>query len=117
MSRIEELLDAPYWVIDILPEQVPAGAPGQYFTIEDHLLKHQIEMEDVKNPAPEQIETVMKDRYVYIMVGDAMILSEPDDTCMTIFNPDGPLLDLLKVLAASEGLFLWQPPQSPACGS
>ena len=137
MSRIEELLDAPYWVIDILPEQVPAGAPGQYFTIEDHLLKHRIlkikqkhidlilklncyhaiEMEDVKNPAPEQIEAVMKDRYVYIMVGGAMILSEPDDTCMTIFNPDGPLLDLLKVLAASEGLFLWQPPQSPAGGS
>ena len=31
---IEELLNKPYWVIDILPEQVPEGGAGQYFAVE-----------------------------------------------------------------------------------
>ena len=38
-----------------------------------------------------------------------MLLSEPDDTHMTLFNPDEDLLDLVKILAAGEGLFVWQP--------
>lgn len=36
---IEELLETPYWIIDILPKQVPADGPGQYFTIESYYLK------------------------------------------------------------------------------
>ena len=31
---IEELLQRPYWIIDILPRQVSADSPGQYFTVE-----------------------------------------------------------------------------------
>ena len=31
---IEELLNKPYWIIDILPEQVPEGSAGQYFAVE-----------------------------------------------------------------------------------
>ena len=31
---IETLLHKPYWVIDILPEQVPEGSSGQYFAVE-----------------------------------------------------------------------------------
>ena len=38
-----------------------------------------------------------------------MILSEPDDTHMTVFNPDPELLALIKELAAGEGLYVWQP--------
>ena len=30
----ERLLEAPYWVIDVLPEQIPADADGQYFAVE-----------------------------------------------------------------------------------
>ena len=52
----------------------------------------------------------MRKRYLYLMVDGAMILSEPDDTHMTVFNPDEELLKLLKMLASSEGLFLWKPP-------
>ena len=37
-ERIEELLEKPYWVVDILPEQVKAGAKGQYFAIEKYFL-------------------------------------------------------------------------------
>ena len=33
---IEEYLNKPYWVIDILPKQVPADSKGQYFRIEKY---------------------------------------------------------------------------------
>jgi hypothetical protein len=36
---IEEFLDKPYWVIDILPKQVPADSRGQYFKIEEYYLE------------------------------------------------------------------------------
>lgn len=37
---IEEYLNKPYWVIDILPKQVPADGRGQYFKIEEYYLEH-----------------------------------------------------------------------------
>ena len=37
---IEEYLDKPYWVIDILPKQVPADSKGQYFEIEKYYREH-----------------------------------------------------------------------------
>ena len=45
------------------------------------------------------------------MTGDSMILSEPDDTHMTLVNPDSGLLELIRSLAAGEGLYVWQPPK------
>ena len=33
------LLEGPYWVADILPEQVPRDAPGQYFAVERYYLR------------------------------------------------------------------------------
>ena len=36
---IEALLNKPYWVIDILPEQVPENSAGQYFAIEQYYLQ------------------------------------------------------------------------------
>ena len=125
---IEELLEKPYWIIDILPKQVPKDSPGQYFAIEDFFLeellseikkKHinvilklncymDITIDDENDPAPEQIRDMMLDRYVYIMLGDAMILSEPDDTHLTIFNPDEKLLELIKEISSAEGLFVWR---------
>ncbi|MBP5735869.1 MAG: hypothetical protein J6W55_00240, partial [Acidaminococcaceae bacterium] len=53
--------------------------------------------------------SIMLERYVCIMVGNSMILSEPDDTHLTLFNPDGELLELIKTLSFGEGLFVWQP--------
>ena len=38
MMTIDELLQKPYWIIDILPEQVPADSPGQYFAVEKYFL-------------------------------------------------------------------------------
>ena len=33
------LLEGPYWIVDILPEQVPANAAGQYFAVERYFLQ------------------------------------------------------------------------------
>lgn len=33
------LLEGPYWIVDILPEQVPADARGQYFAVERYFLQ------------------------------------------------------------------------------
>lgn len=125
---IEELLKKPYWIIDILPKQVPKDSPGQYFAVEDFFLKEQLSeikkkhinvimklncymdvtIYDEKNPAPERVRDIMLDQYVYIMLGEAMILSEPDDAHLTVFNPDKKLLELIKEISTSEGLFVWK---------
>lgn len=35
----ERLLEAPYWVIDFLPMQVPQGSAGQFFAVEQYYLQ------------------------------------------------------------------------------
>ena len=132
MKTVEELLQCPYWIIDILPSQVPKDTPGQYFAVEKYFLqrdrikeikqKHinlilklncyrdiSIDEETVINPLPKHIAAEMKKRYLYIMIGESMILSEPDDTHLTVFNPDSQLLELISQIASGEGLFVWKP--------
>ena len=58
------------------------------------------------------VVAAMRGRWFYIMLEDSMILTEPDETHMSLFNPDEELLDLVKQIAASEGLFVWK---SPTC--
>ena len=131
-KTIEELLQCPYWIVDILPSQVPIDSPGQYFAVEKYFLqgnrletikqKHinlilklncyrdiSIDDETEINPSPEHVADEMRNRYLYIRTGESMILSEPDDTHLTVFNPDAPLLELIRQIAPGEGLFVWQP--------
>ena len=128
---IDELLLTPYWIIDILPEQVPKDSPGQYFAVEKYYLagdrladikqKHinvilklncyrdiSLDEESSLNPPPERIAEEMRSRYLCIMTGGSMIISEPDDTYMTLYNPDKKLLELVKTIASGEGLFVWK---------
>ncbi len=131
-KTIEELLQCPYWIIDILPLQVPKDSPGQYFAVEKYFLQGD-RMEKIKqkhidlilklncyrdisigdeneiNPSPIHLAEEMKKRYLYIMIGESMILSEPDDTHLTVFNPDSQLLDLIRQIASGDGLFVWKP--------
>ncbi len=130
---IDELLETPYWIIDILPKQVPMDSPGQYFAVEEYYLsKKQIaevknrhiglvlklncyrdlslDEETEINPPPGRIAEEMHKRHLCILTGDSMILSEPDDLSMTLYHPDEELLELVRVLAAGEGLYVWQPP-------
>ena len=132
-KTLEELLQCPYWIIDILPSQVPEDSPGQYFAVEKYFLqgdrleeikqKHinlilklncyrdiSIGDEMMRNPLPTHIADEMRKRYLYIMIGEeSLILSEPDDTHLTVFNPDSQLLELIRQLASGEGLFVWKP--------
>lgn len=131
---IDELLQTPYWIIDILPMQVRADSPGQYFAVERYFLsegqrstikqKHinlvlklncyrdiSIEDEGSVNPPPERIADEMKNRYLCILMGNSMIISEPDDTYLTVYNPDEELLELIKTIVPSEGLYVWRPEQ------
>ena len=82
-ETIEEMLEKPYWIVDILPERVPADSPGRYFDIEQYYLDEprvtelrrkqlgvilklycyysftfsfDVGMHWVKNPAPAEIE-------------------------------------------------------------
>ena len=128
MDRIEELLNAPYWIIDVLPMRVPEGSPGQFFAVEKYFLQEQmaavrqkhinlilklncyldISVDGETNPAPDRIAEMMKERAVCILLGDALILSEPDDLPMTLFNLDSRVLELVKALSTGEGLFVWK---------
>ena len=36
---IDDYFERPYWIVDILPFQVPADSPGQYFTVEEYYLR------------------------------------------------------------------------------
>lgn len=131
-KTIEELLQTPYWIVDILPSQVPKDSPGQYFTVEKYFLqgkklaeikqKHidlilklncyediSIDDETAVNPSPKHIADEIRKKYLYIMIRESMILSEPDDTHLTVFNPDPQLLERIQEIASSEGLFVWKP--------
>ena len=125
---LEELLNRPYWIIDILPIQVPKDSPGQYFAVEDYFLKERmpeikkkhidlilklncymdIAIGDDVDPAPSRIASIMNERHACIMVGDSMIVSEPDDTYLTLYDPDEQLLGLVKEISRGEGLFVWK---------
>lgn len=130
-DRIEALLEQPYWVIDLLPQQLPANSPGQYFEIERYYLaepqlsrikqKHidlvlklncyrdiSLDAETAMNPPPEWIAAAIQERHTCILIDDALLVSAPDDTTLTLYNPDEALLSLTKALAGGEGLFVWQ---------
>ena len=129
----EELLETPYWIVDILPEQVPEGSPGRYFAVEQYFRqedrlaairqKHinvilklscyrkiSLDGQTGEDLSPESIAEEMRKRHVCVMLDDSMIVSEPDDTYVTVYHPDRKLLELIRTIAAGEGLHVWQPP-------
>ena len=131
-KTIDELLQSPCWIIDILPEQVPADGPGQYFAVEKYFLQKDrlaaikerhvnvllklncyrwLSVDGAANPPPARLAAAATSRTLCLRVDGALILSEPDDTHMTLFDPDEKLLALVRALAAGEGLFVWQPPE------
>ena len=131
MERIEELLQKPFWIIDILPEQVKKDGPGQYFEVEKFFLKDKdlrkkqlnvilklncyydirvwIDSEPVENPSPNKLKELVGKTHLNIEVGEAFIMVDDADTHMAIFNAEGRLLEMVKQLVAAEGMFMWQP--------
>lgn len=139
MVDIEDLLLKPYWIVDILPKQVPAKSGGQYFTIEKYFLSSphvdaiyrkfvnvllklncyldimvfQVEDESwTENPAPEGLEQmVLKRRPLFVVLkqSTSMISITGEDHNMTVYGPDEETLQLLISIASAEGLHVWKP--------
>ncbi len=133
---IEDLLRRPYWIIDILPAQVPAGAAGQYFAAERYYLTEpelsrlrrkqvgvilklncymdlRLEEDGPVNPPPETLAALLRDKPLSLLLGGSLLVTDPGDTYMTLYDPDPRLLALVREIAAAEGLFVWQPEPSP----
>ena len=111
---------------------MPEDSPGNFFAVEKYFLdkrrlnaikqKHintvlklacyvnvSLDGEPEEATSPIKIANAMRERPVFIRAGDALVVSEHDDTHMTLFNACGDLPDLVGQLCASEGLFLWKP--------
>lgn len=139
MIDIEDFLSKPYWIIDILPKQVPANACGQYFTIEKHFLSSSwveqiyrkfanmmlklncyddillFKVSDeswVENPAPCDLERIVLERkplFVVLKQSQTMLSITGDDHNMTLYGPNNETLSLINMIASSEGLYVWKP--------
>ena len=110
MENVFELLEKPYWVVDILPKQVPKDSAGQYFKVEQYFLK--------RRPALcEKFVRVLLKLNCYLDVEVSVLLQSEmtlividwDSTNMTLYNPSETLLDLVRQLVMPEGLYLWKP--------
>ena len=139
MVDIEGLLSKPYWIIDILPKQVPANACGQYFAIEKHFLSpphvdaiyrqfanvllklncyddimvlESKEESWIENPDPDALELMVLKRkplFVLLKRSQSMLSITGDDHYMTLYGPNEEALSLISTIAKTEGLSLWKP--------
>ena len=42
-------------------------------------------------------------------IDELLLVPEPDETHLTLYNADDELLELARLLAQAEGLFVWKP--------
>ena len=135
-EKVEELLEKPYRVIDILPEQVPAETPGRYFAVERYYLEparyadirkrfadiviklycyYDLSVllgdadEPLVDPEPEQLADWIESakQHMCILIGnDSLLMISTDDLYMTLFNADDSLTARIELLAKVEGLFV-----------
>jgi len=135
LAAVERLLDAPYWVIDVLPSQVPADAGRRFFKAEGLLLKglrrefakvliklscyHEFVVargegqKIARDPKPKKlkkwVERGSESLSLLLPSEDALIVVPTDSTCMALYNSSPQLLEQVQTISASEGLFVWQP--------
>ena len=146
-NMMGELLDGPYRIVDILPEQVPADAAGQYFSVERYFLQPEqiiplrrkyaeillrlncyadmaVSFDACAswetNPDPEgfaaRVAGLSGNEFLRAVFAEQKVMIDYDrsDTYLTVYDPDSALLDLVRALAAAEGLFVWSPPREEA---
>ena len=122
------LLEGPYWIVDILPEQVPADAAGQYFAVERYFLQPE-RIVPLRRKYAELLlrlncyadmavsfDSCASNEFLRAVFAEqhAMIDYDHNDTYLTVYDPDAKLIDKVRALSSAEGLFLWQPPQEEA---
>jgi hypothetical protein len=91
-DRIEPLLERPYWIVDMLPKQVPAHSDGQYFRVEAYFFQ---DIERRKSLYAQFARVMMKlNCYVGIDVrcSESRWISNPDPAFLfdkILFNEEG----------------------------
>ena len=130
---VEELLEKPYMVVDILPEQVPEGSAGQYFEVEKYYLEPEryagilekftdillklncyfdfsvceaAEGKFSDNPAPEWLAGKIRegaDLCVLLPGEEALITLNRGDLYMTVYNACGKALRIVEQLVGEVG--------------
>ncbi len=128
-NQTERLLEKPFWVVDFLPEKVGAERAKQYFAVEDFFINseyinqlyHRFAYLIIKlscyfdihsNPFPSKIfdnviNCISKGYTNFLFSNnDTLITLNGGDLYMTVYNPNERFLDLLRCIAAAEGLFV-----------
>ena len=128
--NIDKLLDTPFWIIDILPQRVSKEMADKYVALEREFL-HTDELrskilhfllklncyyrfktifpddEEIDDISAEELKELVGYRYIQILIDDSLIVSDPDDMYMSLYNPTDTMLELVTKIAGSEGLFIW----------
>ena len=128
-TLIDRLLDMPCWIIDILPQRVSKDMADKYVALEREFL-HTYELrmkfyrfliklncyyrfkvilpdyEEIDDISTDRLKELVGYRYIQILFDDSLIVSDPDDMYMSLYNPTDTMLDMMSKLAGSEGLFI-----------
>ncbi len=144
ISKIDELIAKPCYLIDIFPYTVPETADRRYFMVEEYFQRNRQEWNEkfrrlllklycyydfwclfgeelAENPKPDLlaewighcVEGDWKERdhiNIILPACNAMMILNGDDLYMSVYNPDGQLMDLISQLAAAEGFFFYEAP-------
>ncbi len=129
--NFDRLMEQHCWILDILPKRVPAENAEKYTDLEKIFL-HTEELErkffnvlmklrcyynfKVVLPDGKKIDDISADvlkelvghRYIQILVDEALIVSDPDDMYMSLFNPSDEMLEIIKTIGDSEGICVWK---------
>ena len=126
-NTIERLLDEPFYVIDFLPRQVPAGSGGHYVAVEEYFMEGPLIGKLYESFA----EFILKLNCYYDLITvaeklwaeitgctgsgflnfllpgeDSLITLYAGDLYMTLYHPSEGLLETVRQLAGAQGLFV-----------
>lgn len=97
---IESLLSKPYWLIDVLPKQVPAGSAGQYFEAERYYLSR---LDEIGRKFAQVI--IRLNCYYDLLVstdGETWILNESPEDLMRRFEESAASHSPISILIGSD---------------
>ena len=69
---------------------------------------HVINSQKSQNLSAEKLKEHVGHRYLQILFEDALLVSDPDDMYMSLFNPSDRVLEIVKAIVATEGLCVWE---------
>ena len=92
---LESYMEKTYWVVDILPKQVPENSRGQYFKIEEYYLCH---------PQVDVIYKKFSDIFLKLNCYDDMAVSQDGENWVVDPSPHG-LVDMVTNAMPTQSMF------------